>query len=135
MQFTKHKASCVLEYNDMGYLIKYDFEPGTFDQDEYKLFFSNFPITEPKIETWRKQGFKTLKIEKIEVDLSFDAFYEKYSHKVGKRSRAEKIWETMNENERAKAIAYIYKYERYIIQSGVNKKHAESYLNSEIWNN
>ena len=61
MQFTKHKASCVLEYNEDGSLVKCDFQPGTFDQQEYKLFFNNFPTIESKITVWKKQNFKTPK--------------------------------------------------------------------------
>jgi hypothetical protein len=76
-----------------------------------------------------------VEILQLKEDLSFEAFYNKYNHKVSKKSRAEKIWETMNETERAKAIAYIAKYERYLLDSGVNKKYPETYLNAQLWNN
>ena len=135
MQFTKHKASCVLEYNEEGALVKCDFLPGTFDQQEYKLFFNNFPTTESKIAVWKKQNFKTLKIEKFKEDLDFNNFYNKYNHKLSKRSRSEAIWKVIDNNEKAKAIAFISTYDKYLAQSGVAKMNPETYLKSEMWNN
>jgi hypothetical protein len=135
MQFTKHKASCVLEYNEEGSLVQCDFQPGTFDEQEYKLFFNNFPTKESKIAVWKKQNFKTLKIEKFKEDINFDSFYDKYNHKLSKRSRSENIWKVMDNNEKAKAIAFISTYEKYLAQTGVAKKNPETYLNAEMWNN
>ena len=62
-------------------------------------------------------------------------FYNKYNHKLSKRSRSEAIWKVMDNTEKAKAIAFISTYDKYLAQSGVAKMNPETYLKSEMWNN
>lgn len=135
MNFKNREASAILEFNEEGYLIKYELTPGTFDEKAYDLFFSNFPININWINTWKQQKFKNLEITELKQDLSFETFYNRYNHKVSKRSKAEHVWNRMADTEKAKALAYIAKYDKFLSESKVNKKYPETYLNSEMWNN
>lgn len=133
--FTKQDANALLEYNDEGYLLKYELTPGTFDKLQFAWFFSRFPRTLELLEKWKVWNVPNVTIKKVEEDLSFERFYNLYNHKVSKRVRAENIWNAMTNANKALAIAYIPKYEAYLRQSSVNKKYPETYLNSEVWNN
>jgi hypothetical protein len=135
MNFKNKEASALLEFNADGHLLKYELSPGTFDNKAYKVFFANFPININWIATWKKQGFSHVEIVELKQDLSFETFYNRYNHKVSKRSKAENVWNRMSDTEKAKALAYINKYDKYLSESKVNKKYPETYLNSEMWNN
>lgn len=133
--FTKQDANALLEYNEDGYLTKYELTPGSFDKLQFAWFFSRFPRTLEILEKWKVWNIPNVVIKKVEEDLSFEAFYNKYAFKVGKRSRAEKNWNAMTNANKALAIAYIPKYEAFLRETGYNKKYPEFYLTEERWNN
>ena len=135
MTFTNHKATALVEFNNEGWLIKYELTPGTFGEDQFYYITRMFPYTIKRMQHWLENKFPNVKIQEVQDDLSFDAFYDTYAHKISKRSVAENIWKKMPDTERAKAIKYISTYDRHVIQTGVNKKYPETYLNSEMWNN
>ncbi len=73
------------------------------------------------------------KFEKLVVD--FDMFWKRYY--IGDNSskkRAKQKWDRMPVEERTKAYYFIPKYLNSIKQ-GTDRKHAETYLNAELWNN
>lgn len=133
--FAKQEANALLEYNDDGYLIKYELTPGTLDNSQFVWIFSRFPRKLEFLERWKKWNIDNVIIKKLDEDLSFDAFYNRYNYKVSKRSRSENIWKVMTDANKALALAYIQKYERFLLDTGANKKYPETYLNSEAWNN
>jgi len=133
--FTKQDANALLEYNDEGFLMKYELTPGTFDKLQFAWFFSRFPRTLELLEKWKFWNVPNVTIKKVEEDLSFDRFYDLYAYKVSGRKDSEKIWNKMSDTERAKAIAHIPKYDMLLFKTGQNKKYPERYLNTAQWNN
>ena len=134
IRFKNHNATAMVEYNEDGFLVKYELEAGDLKEDHLLFISKIFPYNLNRLE----KGLKTIPnidVREIEEDLSFDAFYDKYAHKVSKRSVSEKIWNKMPDIERAKAIKFIDIYDTNIRKTGVNKRYPETYLNSEIWNN
>lgn len=135
MFFKRHNASALLEYNDLGYLVNYELTPGSFEKAQYDFLLQKLPRTIAQLEAFRTWKLQNVRITTVQADLSFDAFYNAYAHKVSKRSASDNIWKKMPDAERAKAISYIPTYDTYLRESRVNKKYPETYLNSEMWNN
>lgn len=78
----------------------------------------------------------TAYIEEIAEDLSFERFWEEYNHKVGKKDRVRKKWEAMPDEEKAKALKYIKKYNFFLAERPhMERKYPETYLNCQEWNN
>jgi hypothetical protein len=133
--FIKQEANTLLEYNDDGYLIKYELTPGTFEKLQFAFLSSKFPKNLVNIQHWIDAKLPNVVIKVVDEDLSFERFYNLYDHKISKRSRAESAWNALSKVDKALAIAYLPKYETHLRKTGVNKKYPETYLNSEVWNN
>jgi hypothetical protein len=133
--FTRFQATALFSYNANGLLTAYNLTEGTFEQQQFDFFFKHFPKTIKQLQTLREWKLKNVRISEVQPDISFDAFYNAYAHKISKRKTAETVWEKMPDTEKIKAIAYIPTYDRYLRESKVNKKYPETYLNSEMWNN
>lgn len=74
-------------------------------------------------------------IERMPLDLNFTTFWARYNHKVGNKKRAERLWDTLSQANRAKALNFITKYEAQLLQTNHDKLYPETYLNQERWNN
>ncbi len=89
------------------------------------------PDDSPKIQKEEKEK-SSAKKEK-EPNYSFDAFWELYDKKVGKKESLIKKWLKLSDMERELAMSYIPKY----IQSQPDKKYRknpETFLNQKAWN-
>ncbi|MBN9293764.1 MAG: hypothetical protein J0G96_07285 [Flavobacteriia bacterium] len=135
IDFPSQKASALFEYNSEGLLIKYELTPGVFESEHYCFLASKFPFNTKNIESWQQSKMRNVIIRQIAEDLSFERFYELYDQKFGKKQRAKAIWDSLSDIEKAKAIAFIPKYNQHLAQTGFAKKNAETYLNQQIWNN
>ncbi len=135
MTFPKSEASALLEYDDAGFLLKYELTPGTFQPAQFEFMFARFPSKFSLLEKWIESKFPNVSISLVQEDLSFENFYNLYANKVSKKATAEKIWSKMPDTEKAKAIKYIQWYDQRLRMSGINKKYPESYLNAQEWNN
>lgn len=82
-----------------------------------------------------KQKTRTAKITEKKAEVTFDDFWNKYDHKAtSSKKKALARWQRMPLAERLKAYYHINRYFASI-PGGVSKKNAETYLNSELWNN
>lgn len=134
IKFVRFQASAIVEYDDAGYLIQVQLEPGSFQETHIKSFFLKTPWKEIHLDMWRNT--ENVTVDQFLGDISFDAFYNAYAHKVSKRSRAEAIWKQLPDPEKVKAIAFISHYNNFLIQSpGINKLYPETYLTQQRWNN
>lgn len=135
IKFNSSGATALFEYDEKGNLIKYELDPGNFNEAQFEYFIDKFPKRLAFIEKWIEWKLKNVVITKVDEDLSFDAFYIKYNQKLGKKQTAIKIWDQMSDVERAKAIKFIQLYDQELIKTGYGKKNAETYLNQKTWNN
>lgn len=135
IEFKKSAASALLEYNEDGYLVKYELEPGAFGKVQFEYFLKHFPKNINFLNAWKTEGPGGTKVKLVEEELTFEAFYDAYANKVSKKATAEKIWNKMPNPERAKAIKYIQVYDQRLRQTSINKKYPETYLNAQEWNN
>lgn len=131
IELTRFQSVIALEYDQGGLLISMSCDWQSADEKVIIFFFQHIPYTTAKLETYRKTP--NVVVKKAEVDVSFDRFWELYNNKLDKKSRVEKIWNTLSEIERLKALAFIPKYENQLFTQGITKKYPSTYLNSRIW--
>jgi hypothetical protein len=68
-------------------------------------------------------------------EVTFEMFWNKYDEKDrSSKKKAETKWQRMSREQKILAYAHIPTYFKNI-PGGVAKKYAETYLNSELWNN
>jgi hypothetical protein len=76
-----------------------------------------------------------LVLTEIKEEITFDMFWKKYqAPELSKKKKALTAWNRLTEANRIKAFNYIQKYISRM-QSWQSKQYAETYLNSDIWNN
>lgn len=132
IEFKTHDVKVTVEHNNARQLIGFKID-GEITKAFHDWIIPRIPPTPDYSQ------FKTLKnvqVSEIPEDLSFNRFWMAYDNKISAKKRTESIWEKLDDNERAKAIAHIKQYNRYLNDNpGVSKKHADTYLRQEIWNN
>jgi hypothetical protein len=71
-----------------------------------------------------------VKVEQVPTDLSFNAFWEKYAYKVGRKERTMKLWAGMNDLDRIKCLNSIPAYNYYLTtKPSMERLYPETYLN------
>ena len=135
LEFTNYQAKALFEFAQNGFLVKYELDPGSFEEKQFAFLKEIFPRTVAHMQALISWKMPNVRISELKQDLSFEAFYNAYAYKVSKRSTAENAWKKLPDTEKAKAIAYIPVYDRFISEKRINKKYPETYLNSEMWNN
>lgn len=77
-----------------------------------------------------------IRVEAVPADLTFNAFWEAYGYKVGKRERAIKIWATLNDIDKARCIRSIPKYNQWLSNKfNMERLYPETYLSQRRWEN
>lgn len=134
IEFTRFSAKVVVEYNESGWLVDMKLEPGSFTETEITFLFQNFPVYINWIERYKK--FENVRVTELFDDLDFSTFWDKYAYKIGNKSRAARLWETLKPPEQAKAMSFIVQYnQQLLLQKGVAKLYPETYLQQQRWNN
>lgn len=85
-----------------------------------------FPYNENMMKSFK--AIKNLEVIVGVPDLSFDAFYNLYSNKVG-RLEAERAWNRMSKSDQIKAIKQIAAYDGYLKRKHIAKANPATYLN------
>lgn len=135
LEIKKTGATIILGYRD-GVLVLLDMKE-TVSKLQVLWVHKSVPHHYAEFEAFKKFLEKRgIKVSEIMPDLSFDNFYNTYNYKKGKKSSVQRTWESMEDTEQAKALAYIKKYNFYLAQHpNVQKKYPQSYLNAQEWNN
>ncbi len=130
---TKSGVNMLFTYNEQGQLVEYSTHDALTIQQSNWLA-RHFPTTHELLRTLiARYGWQ---VKEVPQDLSFTAFWNAYRHKVGNKKRAERLWNGLSKEDKAKAIAYLPRYESYLAQNpGIAKLYPETYLNQERWNN
>lgn len=126
-------AKMLFSFDENGYCIAHQSECKMTDLtvDFYKI---RFPWKIGNLVYYRQN--KQFSVDIIKQDLSFATFWNTYSNKVGNKRRAEKLWEALSVNDKAKAMSYIVKYDNYLIGAmGVQKLYPETYLYQRRFDN
>lgn len=124
-----------LRYNELELLVGYEHR-AAFDEAQHRWFSSHFPRSLSVLDKF--SHIPRLSVKEVTRALSFADFWAAYFQGRQKdnssKKKAEASWQKMPKSEQLKAFNYISTY-RCHIAPGTNPKYAETYLNSELWNN
>jgi len=121
-----------IEFNELGLMTRSDITQASLNEAQQIWFLKNCREI-PELQRVIKGTTATL--TEVKQDISFEVFWNRYDEKIrSSKKKAQLTWKRLPVPEQIKAFNFIKKYEANI-PSGVSKKYAETYLNSEIWNN
>lgn len=123
----------VFKYNLNGILVYFDVLEGELSQNQQDFLYpqGNFPWKELQIKEWSKR-FKTAIVEVGERDISFEALWNLYNHKV-KKFECEKAFKKLKEQEVILCFLSIPGYNKYLQKKGTAKAHLSSYINQRYF--
>lgn len=75
----------------------------------------------------------SLKLVKVEREVSFDEFWETYKQKDCGRTKAEQIWNKMSKADQVEAFDFIPGLNGILKNNGTAKPYATTYLNQRRW--
>ncbi len=135
VELTRFQASVILTFDDESKrLIVGEIQYGNMTPEVTKFLWNHFPFNVGILEHYRKM--KNVKVSEVPEDVSFERFWEVYDYKVGKKTRAERLWKALTDTERIKALKHIRIYEQWLAQHpGIEKKYPETFLSQNPWNN
>jgi hypothetical protein len=128
----KHDLSVVVGYNEGGILCH--FEASELTPASVAKFLNHLPFTEEELDAFKKK-FLNISVTVAQTDLSFKAFYDAYDYKVGKKAKAEKIWEKLNDTQRLACYRVLPKYNRHLEFTKISKAYLETFLNNAYFEN
>jgi hypothetical protein len=81
-------------------------------------------------------AFQFVKVDRVPTDLSFNAFWDAYAYKVGKRERAMKLWASMSDADKTKCLRSIPRYNQWLMTKfNMERLYPETYLHQARYNN
>jgi len=126
------------KYTLNGDLKAFKILSGQLTGNQMKWLFSggNFAANESIMKSvWMQKLKKNFEITVGDPDLSFEAFWNTYGKKHGKRKMAENSWNKMSKAKRIKAMLGIKRYVNHLRLEGTAQAHASTYLNQEYYEN
>lgn len=127
-------SQATIVFDDKGLLSSLHFEH--CDEAAVHWLLTTAPTERKRLEAFGQNYKSKLQIIPILEDLSFDAFWKAYAYKIGKKARAEKLWELMSEGERTEALKAIPRYKRWLaLRQTVEQLYPETYLSQRRWEN
>lgn len=128
----------LFKYDLNGNLKAFEVAEGQLTNEQMKWLFSpNFPANEFLIkEIWMKQkAYKDkFEIEVSPADLSFDALWNLYDHKIAK-FHAEKAFNKLKEEAIIKCFVSIPIYKKYLAHSKIGQAHLATFINGRYYEN
>lgn len=128
------------EYDDAGHLIRLDVEADLSDL-QFSFLYERLPATLLQMSNFQrllKEVKSPAAITETVREVSFDDFWKRYFAGRGSdnssKKKAQCRWDRMSRAEQSRAFNHIPRYLSKI-PSGIGIKLAETYLNSEIYNN
>jgi hypothetical protein len=117
-------------------LVMFDISKAEVTREQHIAFLQSFPRSLEELKTLVAKDYTNRKIVEYFDEVTFEQFWERYNHKtLSHKKKSLIIWNKMSKASQQRAIDFIPKYEYNIRVSNISKKHAETYLNSEIWDN
>jgi len=128
----KTKATLLFVFDENGVLkeFKSEIKSSPKTADFYKAVF---PFESKDLKYFTKN--KEFSVDEILQDLSFVNFWNTFANKVGNKPKAKKLFESLNDVDKAKAINYIKRYDNILAQSTIQKLYPETYLNQRRFDN
>lgn len=107
--------------------------PAGMSDTQYAWFLQNVPKQEALLAGFAISGnFTSYALHTH----TFEAFWDMYNHKVGKKDRAKKLWDSLGEFEQDRAMMGVIRYKRYLAQNPhIAQCYPETYLSQKRWEN
>lgn len=121
-------------FDDAGTLLKLDITGAILSKKQQEWILREMY---PELSELKRQLSEsgTAKITEVTTEVTFEMFWDRYDDKINSsRKRTMQKWNRMTKTDQLRAYNYINRYLNNL-PSGTRKKYAETYLNSELWNN
>ena len=127
----KTDVSMELTYNHLGLLESLLISNADIKQVNWML--RHLPPQEESLIAFCKTH--KVKLAQVPTDTTFNTFWNTFKYKVGKKKRAEKLWNSMTELEQKLAISIIPSYHRFIAIKNQESAYPETWLHNQMWEN
>jgi hypothetical protein len=128
----------LFKYDLNGNLRHFEIVEGQLNGEQMLwLFSSNFPATEGVMKSnWMKleKYKKVFEVLVSPADLSFEALWKLYDHKIAK-FHAEKAFNKLKEETKIKLFLSIPAYKKYLNHSRIAQAHLATYINGQYYEN
>lgn len=127
------KFECSFTYTEEGFLVAFELL-SRFETPAAHEKFLQFDFG--KLE--RLKRFSTqfkFDLKPVPQDLSFEIYWEAYSHKVGKKERAKKLWEALPEKDKIMCLQSIPRYKSWLAFRNIEMLYPETYLSQRRFEN
>jgi len=132
LKHSRYEGSIIFKYDNEGRCIYFEFDC-TITNDLWDFVFNNFPM---RIESLQHKAFANFQKIEVPQDLSFDAFWNAYNYKMGKKERAKRLYELLDDHTRAIVFGAIKKYSNYLSsRPNMEKLYPETFLNQKRYEN
>lgn len=116
------------EFDQEGRLCAWSIK-GPYTQEQYDWLLGKLPLRRESLKTYKSDSFD---IEAIPLDLSFENFWNQYDKKVGKME-AERLYNKLPDEDKARAISYIPKLKRIKGAEGTQMPYPKTYLRQKTF--
>lgn len=125
----------VAGYNDAGILVFWQVEKELSDTEYKAVYTGMLPVREEAVRSLNQRTKGKVVVSKMVEDTSFEAFWNGYDYKVGKKDRAIKLWNALTHSEKVLALQGVKKYNRWIAGRSIEKSYPETFLSQRRWEN
>lgn len=123
-----------LVYSDDEFLGSFSMERAQLSLQQKMYFLTNLPRTRGELKEFASRS-TTMALEQVHQEITFEMFWDRYDHKaVSSKKKALAAWQRLSKAHQQKAYRHISRYFQ-MLPPGVAKKYAETYLNSQLWDN
>lgn len=131
---TAWQGEIIVEYSESQLLVNCDLSGATLSEKQHMWFLKNLPRELYELQKLIDNA-PTAKIMPVNQDITFDQFWKRYQAPPNSKKKvALARWNKLSKADKVKAFNHIRKYELNM-QQWQSKMYAETYLNSELWNN
>lgn len=125
VRYAENGLLCAIEWHNLATV-----DDITFSRQFTAMKLSDF-LTVTRVANKNKAVFA-----EIPTDLSFEAFWNQYGHKQGDKSRAQKLWKLLSDEDKVAALGAIKRYKNYLLAHPAQEcLYPQTYLNQRRWEN
>jgi hypothetical protein len=124
----KIEGDITYEFED-EYLYGFKINATGLETNLIRVILTRLPLTQDMLA--KVSTDPLVKILEIKEVITFEVFWDAYDYKVGNKSRAMKLFNSLTEGEKQAALSYIPKYNHFVNDKRINKLYAETYLNQK----
>lgn len=105
-------------------------------EEQRVAFLTNLPRELAQLEWLVKQKPNERFMKEIKEVPTFEQMWIRYNHKrLSSKKKSLVIWNRMKDLSKIGAYDFYPQYEKEVTKQGISKKHLETYLHAELWEN